>query len=90
MAKTTKYYFYSNKHQGQRYFKVDPFKDVIQVVVHTQPKKGRPFMKGITLMKYLTFLQSWGWKMEESIYLKEITKKEYEKAFAKILKKLEK
>ncbi len=90
MVSKTKYYFYSNLNQGRRYFKVQPFKDVVQIVVHVQPKKGRPYQKGITLMRYTTFLSSWGWKLNESKNLKQITEKEYELIFDKILKRLRK
>lgn len=90
MAKDTKYYLYKSEWRGERYFKVAPWKDVVQIVVYTQPKKGRPYQKGITLMKYISFIGSWGWKLKESKNIKEVSKAEFEKMFEKILKRLRK
>lgn len=90
-AKYPKYYEFSNPNIGKRYFKVNGENiDVVQVIAHTQSKKGRPYQKGITLIKYTTFIGSWGWKMSSSRFMKQISKSEYEKQFNKTLKKLTK
>lgn len=85
------YFAYSNPNIGKRYFKVyGENLDVVQVISSTQSKKGRPYQKGITLIKYTTFIGSWGWKMSSSRFMKRIKKKEYDLQFNKVLKKLSK
>ncbi len=85
-----KYYRHYNEYQGERFFKVVKGKDVLQIVASTAIKRGRPYMAGINMMKYISFIGSWGWKMQESRCLTEISKKEFEKKFLKIINKLKK
>ena len=90
MSTEIKYYRYFNINQGERFFKVRPKKNVIQVIVSVQLKKGRAYTQGISIMKYSTFIGSYGWKMKESRNITEISREEFYKKFNKILKKLEK
>jgi len=81
-----KYYFYSNPNQGERYFRVKESEKVLQIIEKTQPKKGRPYQRGVTYIQYLSFLGSWGWRLSESKNIKEITKKEFNKVLDKMIK----
>jgi hypothetical protein len=84
-----KYYHYSNPNVGERYFKVrGKSSPVLQVVSAIQIKKGRANCIGISLIGYVSFIGSWGWKKEESRFLKEISKGKFEKALTKTMKKI--
>lgn len=89
---STSYYRMVSKYKGHHYFKVvDNQENVVKVTFGAQPKAGRPFCPGITLIKYTTFISSYGWKMEDPTYnrdITKITKKEYDQAFGICLKKL--
>lgn len=90
------YYRFKCDHRGLHYFRVKKIKGeptplVVKITIGTQPKKGRPFCVGITLIKYITFISSYGWKMESEEWnnsIKEITEAEYNKAFELLMKKL--
>jgi len=86
MSKETKYYFYSNKYQGERYFKVEGNdNDVLQIITKVTEKKGRAYCIGVTYIKYITFIGSWGWKLSESKNIKEIKRKEFDKELKKMI-----
>jgi len=81
------YYKYDNPHQGVRYFKVkETYGDVLQIITESVPKKGRPYMKGITFIKYSTWIGSWGWKLKESKNIVEIKRKEFQTVLKEMLK----
>lgn len=86
----SKYYKFSNENVGIRYFKVNQSEYVLQVISHTQKKKGRPFQKGVNLIRYSSFIGSWGWKLDNSKFIKEITKDEFEKQLNKMIKSFNK
>lgn len=82
-----KYYSYSNIHQGERYFRVkDNNSDVLQIVTKVTEKKGRVYCLGVSYIRYSTFIGSWGWKMKESRWLKEITKNDFNSQLKKMIK----
>ena len=86
-----KYYRLIGDYKGHHYFKVDHHNmdnPVIKVTFGTQPKRGRPYCPGITMIKYTSFIGNYGWNMENRKDIKEITKTEYDKAFDGLLKKL--
>ena len=82
----TTYYHYSNPNVGDRYFKVKEGEPVLQIVASTQKKKGRAYQKGVNYMTYITFVGSWGWKKDESRFIKTISKREFDKQLNKMIK----
>lgn len=84
-----KYYKYETPHTGIRYFKVkDNHSDVVQIVYSHKEKVGRAYCIGITLIKYTSFIGNYGWKLDESKYIKEVTAEEYAIAFVETFQKL--
>lgn len=88
------YYRMIDPYKGHHYFKVNPIKmsDVVKITVGTQPKAGRPYCFGITLLKYVTWTSSYGWRKDDPHYntnIKKISKEEYESAFNLVTKKLQ-
>lgn len=86
----TTYYHYYNINVGERYFKVIEGEPVLQIVERTQKKKGRPFQIGVNYITYMSFIGSWGWKKDESKFIKTISKAEFEKVLGKMIKKFTK
>ena len=86
MSKTN-YYEYSNPNVGTRFFKVKEGQPVLQIVASTQKKKGRAYQLGVNYMTYITFISSWGWKKDESRFIKPIKKEVFEKVLTKMIKK---
>lgn len=83
------YYRYENPNVGVRYFKVTKENEpVLQVIESVQAKKGRAYTIGITYITYLTFIGSWGWRLSESRFIKEISVDEFNLALNKSLNKL--
>lgn len=89
-----KYYRFENDHIGLKFFKVkDEASDVVQITVKHKVKKGRAYCPGITKIKYTSWVGSYAWYLASKINpscIKEITQKEWEKQFSKMLKNLEK
>jgi hypothetical protein len=85
-----KYYYYYNPNVGARYFKVKKGKDVMQVISSVQIKKGRAYTEGITFIGYISFIGSWGWKLDESRNIVEISEKKFNKVLEKMIKKITK
>ncbi len=90
MMSKTVYYHYNNPNVGERFFKVKEGKPVLQIVASTQKKKGRAYQLGVNYMTYITFIGSWGWKKDESMFIKTITKKDFEQVLTKMIKKFTK
>lgn len=89
MSKETKYYKYSNIHQGVRFFRVKGNdKDVLQIVSSVVEKKGRPYCFGFNNIKYSTFIGSWGWKLGESKNISEISEKQFNSELKRVAKAL--
>lgn len=86
----TTYYRYLNENVGERYFKVTEGEPVLQIVAGTQKKKGRAYQLGVNYMNYMTFIGSWGWKKDESKFIKTISKAQFEKVLNKMIKKFTK
>lgn len=84
----TTYYHYSNPNVGERYFKVIENKQVLQIIESQQKKKGRPFQLGINYINYNTFIGSWGWKKNESKFIKTISRHKFENVLNKMIKKI--
>ncbi len=87
------YYRMVDKYKGHHYFKVNPIKmsEVVKITVGTQPKAGRPYCFGITFIKYLTFVSSYGWRKDDPRWnpnILRISKKEYDSAFDLVVKRL--
>lgn len=87
------YYRMVDQYKGHHYFKVNPItmERVVKITVGTQPKAGRPYCFGITLLKYVTFTSSYGWRKDDPNYntnIQKISKKEYEDAFDLVVKRL--
>lgn len=95
MIMETKFYRVISDYKGHHYFMVkSPENPVVKVTFGVQPKKGRPFCPGITLINYNTFISSYGWNMtarfkEAKSTISEITKEEFEKAKKTLSKTLE-
>lgn len=85
--KGAKYYFYSNPNQGERYFRVEGEKEVLQIVTKVTEKKGRTYCIGISYIKYSTFIGSWGWKINESRNIREIHQSSFDRELEKMIKK---
>lgn len=92
-----KYYRLKHPFLGLHYFKVqekigEDYSDVIRVTFgNGKIKKGRPYNPGITLSRYSTFIANYAWqkdKPERKLFISEISKEEYEKAYKLLLKKL--
>lgn len=87
-----KHYRMISKYKGHHYFKLKEGSDLVtKVTVGTQPKKGRPYCVGITLITLSTFVSSYGWKLDDPEWntdIKKISKKEYQEAFNIVLKKI--
>lgn len=92
-----KYYRIVHEYKGQHYFKVTEGSSyVVKITYGTQPKKGRPFCPGITLINAKTFWNNYAWQVKprnqviksDQSYCKEIEKKEYTDAYNCIIKKL--
>lgn len=87
-----KYYRLINDYKGHHYFKVgEPDEPVLKITFGTQPKAGRPWCPGITLIKYITFVSSYGWNLDGKVKgggygLRRITKKEFDQAYQTLLK----
>lgn len=86
--KTAKYYRYESEHVGIKFFRVIEFEDVLQIISKQQKKTGRPYCPGITKIKYTTFISSSGWRLKESRFIKEITERQFQKEFDKMVKRL--
>ena len=86
----TTYYIYSNPYRGERYFKVTKYEKVLQIIASVIPKKGRPYQEGVNYIAYSTFIGSYGWKMKESRWLKEISKARFDKLLDKMIVKFKK
>jgi hypothetical protein len=87
----TKYYRFYSQDKGERFFKVTHYKDVVQIITKNQSKKGRPYATGITFIKYITFVATYGFKFwRDPNKLKAITKGEFEIQFTKMVNKLAK
>ncbi len=86
------YYFYSNPYNGERYFKVEEGKDVVMQIIESngQEKRGRPYVIGVSYIKYMSFLSSWGWRLKESKNIKVISEKKFNKVLDKMIKKFTK
>jgi len=91
------YYRLVHEKKGHHYFKVlSNQEDVIKITFGNQPKRGGVDPSGITLLKYCTFISSYGWNLSRrsdhhELYMSKmqvITKKEYDLAFRIITKKL--
>jgi hypothetical protein len=85
-----KYYYYYNPNVGVRYFRVKKGKDVMQIIDSVQIKKGRAYTTGVTFIGYISFVGSWGWKLDESRNIVEISEKTFNKVLEKMIKKFTK
>jgi len=86
----TKYYKLIHPNKGHHYFRVKSTDDdVLKVTFGVQPKKGRPWCPGITLIRYTTFIASYGWnlsgKFPRGYQAEEITEEEFEAAYKTLI-----
>ena len=60
-----RYFAFNNKTLGTRFFAVEEYDYVIQIIVKIYPKKGRHYVKGITQIKYNTWSSNYGYHLTE-------------------------
>jgi hypothetical protein len=88
----TKYYRHQNS--GDRFFKVsDDERPVLQIIStpSSEVKKGKACSRGITEIKYISWLGSWSWRTDDIEWNKNITEikqSEFYEAFDKIINEI--